>query len=269
MGDHGRTALRRLIWGHQAKSRTCRSCLFGARSRWGGNFGLVEGDGMSDLARRLQAFHDAMAAPGSTLDVMALTLSAALQPRLDVTAVLSELDDIAAPCRDRSRDGVVRYLVEVCGFRGDQADYHDWQNSCLDRVVTRRRGMPITLSVLTIEVGRRLGVGLVGVGLPGHFLVGDRNDSNWFADPFHGRTGLNRSDCQVLVASLGADAWRDSFTDPTPDRLVIARILNNLRATCERRDDRLRLAMVMRLRSMMGELGDRPDDAYRAGAILN
>ena len=249
--------------------RRCRSCCSALVPAYGGNFGLVQGDGMSDLALRLQVFHDAIAAPGSTLDVMALTLSAALQPGLDVTAVLSELDNLADPCRDRSRDGVVRYLVEVCGFRGDQVDYHDWQNSCLDRVVARRRGMPITLSVLTIEIGRRLGVDLVGVGLPGHFLVGDPNDSNWFADPFHGRTALSRSDCQALVASIGAGAWRDSFTDPTSHRLVIARILNNLRVTCERRDDRVRLAIVMRVRSLMGELGDRPDDAYRAGAILN
>ncbi len=223
---------------------------------------------MAELARRLQVFHEVMSGAASTLDVMALTLSAALQPRLDVPAVLSELDQIADACRDRSRDGVVRYVVDECGFRGDEVDYHDWQNSCLDRVVARRRGMPITLSILTIEVGRRLGFGLVGVGLPGHFLVGDPNDPNWFADPFHGRTGMSRSDCQGLIASLGAGAWRDSFIDPTPAPLVIARMLNNLRATCEQRDDRLRLAIVMRLRAMH-QLGDRPGDARRAGAVLN
>jgi regulator of sirC expression with transglutaminase-like and TPR domain len=228
----------------------------------------VDGDGMAELARRLQVFREVMSGTDSTLDLMALTLSAVLQPRLDIPAGLSELDQIADACRDRSRDGVVRSLVDECGFRGDEVDYHGWQNSCLDRVVARRRGMPITLSIVTIEVGRRLGVELVGVGLPGHFLVGDPNDPNWFADPFHGRTGMSRSDCQRLVASLGAGGWRDSFTEPTPDRLVIARILNNLRATCERRDDRLRLAIVMRLRTMQ-QLGDRPGDVRRASAILN
>lgn len=224
---------------------------------------------MRALAHRTASVQSALASPGSHLDQMALAASAVLQPRLDVASVLAELDEIAGGCVDRTRDGVIRYLADECQFAGDHTDYHDWQNSCLDRVIRRRRGMPITLSIVAIEVARRLGVELVGVGMPGHFLVGDRRDSEWFADPFSGASGLGPDDCRRKLEQMGAGTWHRSMLEPTPSRLIIVRVLNNLRASCERAGDLQRLALVMRLRSVIAEAADRPDALRRAISVWN
>ena len=145
-------------------------------------------------------FAQAIAEPGATLDEMTLALSSALQPDLDLIGALAALDQLAADCPTPTRDGVIHHLFGSELFVGDRRDYHRWQNSCLDLVVERRRGMPITLAVVGIEVARRVGVGLAGVGLPGHFLIGDPNDPDWFADPFHGRSGMQRDDCRKIEA---------------------------------------------------------------------
>src|SRR5690606_11588369 len=152
---------------------------------------------------------------------------------------------------------------------GDRTGYHRWQNSCIDRVLGSRKGMPITLAVIAIEVARRLGVPLAGVGMPGHFLVGDPADPQWFADPFHGRTGLGRTDCRALMVSMGMTRWSERFLQTIPPRLVAARILNNLKFSCERHRDEVRLAIVMSARRLMPELGDDPGEAQLALAVLN
>jgi regulator of sirC expression with transglutaminase-like and TPR domain len=129
--------------------------------------------------------------------------------------------------------------------------------------------MPITLSIVAIEVARRVGVRLVGVGMPGHFLVGDPSDREWFADPFHGRTGLGPGDCRALLSELGMTRWSDRFLEPTSDRLIIARILNNLKVSCERLDDSVRLALVMHARQAMREFAAEQDEAIHALAVFN
>ena len=129
--------------------------------------------------------------------------------------------------------------------------------------------MPITLAVVAIEVARRVGVRLAGVGLPGHFLVGDPDDPGWFADPFHGRTDLRRDDCRNLLVRLGVQRWSNSYLEAVPPRLVVARILNNLRASCERRGDGLRLAIVMQARQALPEFAAEHDAAVEALAPLN
>jgi regulator of sirC expression with transglutaminase-like and TPR domain len=229
----------------------------------------MDDDRMRALARRLARMQELLASPHAHLDEMALSVSAVLQPRLDTGSVVAELDHLAAGCTDATRDGVVRFLAHECGFAGDQSEYHDWQNSCLDRVVARRRGMPITLSIVTIEVARRLGVPLVGVGLPGHFLVGDRDDPEWFADPFRGVSGLDVDDCRRLLRSIGASRWHPALVAPTPNRAVIVRILNNLRVSCDGRNDEQRLAMVMRMRAVVAEADDDPLGLRRATSVWN
>jgi regulator of sirC expression with transglutaminase-like and TPR domain len=208
--------------------------------------------------------------PGATLDEMALALSNALQPDLDLIGALAALDQLAADCPSPTRDGVIQHLFGSQRFVGDRRDYHRWQNSCLDIVVASRRGMPITLAAVAIEVARRLGVGLAGVGLPGHFVVGDPNDAEWFADPFHGRSGLDRDDCRKIALEAGVSRWSERFLEPTPPRLIVARMLNNLRLSCERSGDRIRLAVVMQARQAMPEFADAEHaEATLALAVLN
>lgn len=216
----------------------------------------------------MQPFEDALAVD-APLDELALALSSVLDPGLDVIGCLALLDELAGECPTPTRDGVMQWLFGSGRFVGDRQSYHHWRNSCLDHVISTRRGMPITLSVVAIAVARRVGVPLVGVGMPGHFVVGDPSDRNWFADPFHGTTGLTVDDCQLLLSRMGVTRWSSRFVEPTPDRLVIARILNNLKISCERRADRLRLALAMQARQVMPEFADEYESAALALATFN
>jgi len=91
----------------------------------------------------------------------------------------------AAVCPGGDVRGMCAALFGPEGFRGNRADYYDPANSLLDQVLARRTGIPITLSVLAMEVGRRVGAPLVGIGMPGHFLVPEAPDGSSFHDPFH------------------------------------------------------------------------------------
>lgn len=223
----------------------------------------------SEIGDRVAPFADAVLSPDATLDELTLLLSKALQPDLDVIGAMTELDVLAADVRTPTRDGVLRFLSTDAGFVGDRTEYHRWENSCLDHVLAQRSGMPITLAVVAVEVARRVGVHLAGVGLPGHFLVGDPDDPRWFADPFHGRTDLSRDDCRNLLVIQGVSRWSDRFLEPSPPRHVVARILNNLKLSCERRDDPVRLAVVMQARQALPEFADEHGDAMLALAALN
>lgn len=223
----------------------------------------------SEISRRIAPFAAAMDDPGSSLAEMALAVSAAFQPQLDTMATEVALDELAADVASPTRDGVMRHLFADGRLAADTADYHHWRNSCIDQVVTRRLGMPITLAVVGIEVARRVGVPLDGVGMPGHFLVGTVGDRDWFADPYHGRTGLTRDECRALAAKLGVPTWHEHYLEPIPDRLIIARMLNNLKATTAQRRDRMRYAIVMQLRQELPEFIEEHAAAERALATFN
>lgn len=205
------------------------------------------------------------------LDEAALALSAVLQPDLDIVGWLATIDDIAAGCATPTRSGVVAHVCREMGFVGDRRRYGDWRNSCLDRVIAQRRGIPITLSVLVIEVARRVGVPLVGVGMPAHFVVGDPADDDWFADPFGGGDELDRNGCRELLERVtrGQVTWNDAHVRPTPSRAVVARMLNNLRAAFSQQHDPVRLALVMRMRAAVPEFVGEAQAAARAQAAFN
>src|SRR5947209_12517593 len=105
------------------------------------------------------------------LDEGALLIAAHANPELDVEFELALLDDLAERCPAPTLDALRQHLFVDLGFTGNVDDYYDPDNSFLDQVVRRRVGLPIALSVLGIEVGRRLGLRLGGVALPGHFLL--------------------------------------------------------------------------------------------------
>src|SRR4051794_12190459 len=107
--------------------------------------------------------------PAVPLDQVALLIGAHAVPDLDIDAWLRELDGIASRCRDHSFAGLLAHMT-VEGFTGNHSEYYDPRNSYLHDVIERRTGIPITLSVVMIELGRRIGVPVAGVGLPGHFV---------------------------------------------------------------------------------------------------
>ena len=124
-------------------------------------------------------------------------------------------------------------------FAGDGDDYHDPRNSLLHEVLARRIGMPITLSVVAIEVGKRLGVPIAGIGCPGHFVIRDK-ESGTFADPFG--HGVRYDEAGMIVSwqgRMGGDApFRRSMLAPRPSQIVL-RILNNLKHSLVDRDERV------------------------------
>jgi regulator of sirC expression with transglutaminase-like and TPR domain len=200
----------------------------------------------------------ALVAAGERADLArgALAIARIAYPSLDPAPSLGVLDALAAAVRPRlfpqaSPEAAVQelaaYLFGECGFRGNQAEYYDPRNSYLNDVLERRTGIPITLAVVLIETGRRLGLRVEGVGFPGHFLVrvaGSRGPV--LLDPFFG--GRVVDDRELLAryrAFLGADAPavpRDALA-ATPTPAMLTRMLRNLlRIHLDRKDHERALA---------------------------
>jgi hypothetical protein len=201
---------------------------------------------------------------------------------VDMVGQLARLDELAAAVEVPTSFGVVRTLFESGRFRGDTLDYYDPRNSFLDDVLDRGVGIPITLSVLMIEVAARVGVELQGIGLPGHFVVGEldgvaRIPARFF-DPFHGGTVLDAEGCRELVSRLAggpvaipAEAWY-----PSSNASILDRMLNNQKAYwmgLTRTGDLSAatvLGAVMWARSCLPHVGDRERGEWmRAIAPLN
>jgi hypothetical protein len=184
-----------------------------------------------ELARRRFASEVAAAPADTRLDVAAFCIAAHAHPGLDIDAWCGRLDELAGECAVPTFDGVRAQLFDSAGFHGNRTDYADPENSFLDSVITRRTGIPIMLSVLMMEVGRRLGVDVRGVGMPGHFLVqdGDATDGRW-CDPFHGGAVYDLADCRNLFARLHGSAQRfhEGFLRPSSSHEILARMLTNL-----------------------------------------
>jgi regulator of sirC expression with transglutaminase-like and TPR domain len=164
------------------------------------------------------------------LDVAALCIAAHAHPGLDVDEWARRIDTIATRCTDASFDGLRAQLFERDGFHGDLDNYADPENSFLDSVIERRRGIPISLSVLMIAVGRRLGVDVRGVGMPGHFLVLDATHGDRWCDPFHAGAVLDADGCRRRFDLVygGTLEFQRSFLEPTTPPAIVARMLANL-----------------------------------------
>lgn len=201
------------------------------------------------MARK--AFADLAALDRSVfpLDRAALTLGLEEYPQLDVDEYLRKLDTMAARVevlagQDRSAGMILECLNEVLfiqeALRGNADDYCDPRNSYLNEVLDRKQGIPLSLSVIYIEVGRRLDFRIQGVGFPGHFIVkcavGEREI---LIDPFnHGRI-LRPEDCQELLDRVygGSVAMQPSFLQPMENKAIITRMLFNLKGIYYQAED--------------------------------
>lgn len=204
------------------------------------------------------------------LDEGALLIAATAQ-ELDVDGWLARLDDCAGAALAfpdaRTPSGLAGVLFVDWAFAGNTEHYDDPRNSFLPDVIDRRLGIPITLSVLMIEVGRRIGVALHGVGMPGHFLVGVDGDPETLVDPFHAGAILDRDGCRERFAAMyGAQMrFEDRFLDPTSSRLILLRMLTNLEATYARSRS-AETRWVAQLRLAFPELA--PGDRERTAEVL-
>ena len=178
----------------------------------------------------------------------ALMIATVEDPHLDANEHISSLDSLADVARRRlngERDplycinALSEFLFDEIGFRGNREDYYDTRNSLLNAVLSRRLGIPITLSLIYIEVGKRLGIRLLGIGMPGHFLVRHANLTDMFVDPFHGGIILSVEECaQRLRQVTGADVrWSPGYLSPISNLEFIARMLRNIKAIYWRGQD--------------------------------
>jgi regulator of sirC expression with transglutaminase-like and TPR domain len=191
------------------------------------------------------------------LDVGALLIAEHANRGLEPAVTLGRLDELAARCPAPTLDGLRRVLFGEAGFRGATVDYHAPVNSMLDQVVIRRRGLPITLAVVMIEVGRRLGVPLDGVAMPGHFLVRDRVMREVFVDPFAGGVVLDRDGARDRFASIMGPGtpFDDAYLEPTGPALILARMVANLVGSYRRLGDLVGLSWSCRLRLLCPGVG--------------
>ena len=162
-------------------------------------------------------------------------------PTLDIEASVHKLQALAETVApefeaDRSPTHVIqtlnRFLFDQEGFQGNTKDYYDPRNSLLNDVIERRMGIPITLSVVYLDIARRLNLPFFGVGLPGYFVVKyDDGDTVLFVDPFYGGEVLDRPSCVERAFSvLGKPvSVKDIDFGAVTEREVIQRMLGNLR----------------------------------------
>jgi regulator of sirC expression with transglutaminase-like and TPR domain len=178
----------------------------------------------------------------------ALSIARWQYPALDADAYLERLDGLARAVDGtrRSTDALGRlhrlreYLFVEQGFAGNREDYYDPRNSLLNDVLDRRRGIPITLSLVLMEVGKRLGLAIEGIGLPGHFIAGARlGDSQILLDPFNGGALLTPEECEGLVGSvLGREVTLSpEHYAPVSSRQFLTRMLANLKGAYWRREE--------------------------------
>ena len=176
------------------------------------------------------------------LDVAALQLATIEYPSLQIDPFLALIDSYATEAGERVSERTPgdrfvhtlnEYLFEELGFTGNTADYYNPANSCLNNVLADRTGIPITLSIVYIEVARRLDRTVFGIGLPGHFLVQYYDDTfTAFIDPFHGGRLLFDQECFELARQVtGLDVSQTpGVLRPVTKRHILVRMLNNLRA---------------------------------------
>jgi regulator of sirC expression with transglutaminase-like and TPR domain len=186
----------------------------------------------------------------------ALLIAAEEQPGLDPEPWLERLDDLGARLRSRLRGvrgdldrlaRLTRFLFREEGLRGNADDFYDPRNSYLNEVLDRRLGIPITLAIVCLEVGRRAGVALQGVGFPGHFLLRLAGQPQVLLDPFDGGRLLTVADCEKMLDRMtrGNVDFDARLLQPAGPRLILQRMLNNLRGVYLQRGESERTIAVL------------------------
>lgn len=198
---------------------------------------------MSSLA--LDLFKEAIAQPDANINLALAALLIALDeyPHLDIQKYLGKIESLTKRIEQeigfdiefhplQAVEKINRVLFDVEGFYGNKEDYYDPRNSYLNEVLDRRTGIPITLSVLYIEIGNRLGLQIKGVGMPGHFLTKFLHHGRQvFIDPFNRGEMLYEKGCRERLASIyGKDfVFDQSFLNAVSKSQILSRMLANLK----------------------------------------
>jgi regulator of sirC expression with transglutaminase-like and TPR domain len=188
------------------------------------------------------------------LDRASLEIATIQFPGLEVEPWLQRLNELAADLGDRLRnfnDGrdfvetAQRFLFIELGFHGNEEDYFDPLNSCLNHVLERRTGIPVTLSVMYMEIARRLAMPVFGIGLPRHFVI-QFDDGNYatYIDPFHGGRTITPQECFALAGARVADPM---LLRRVSKREIVRRMVQNLHSGYLKKSDWTRAAQTLDL----------------------
>lgn len=162
-------------------------------------------------------------------------------PSLNINEYLERLEQIAGEIaanlpQERYPLQIIKtinhYLFDRLDFRGDEVDYYNPENSYLNRVIDRATGIPITLSVVYLEVAKRIDFPMVGIGMPGHFIIRpDFEDAGIFVDAFNRGEILFEQDCEARLSQLYQQPVKlePHFLKPVNNHQILARMLNNLK----------------------------------------
>jgi len=178
----------------------------------------------------------------------ALLIATLDNPDLEIDSYREQIDAMADEISDsidepatpqRTRQALHTYLFQENGFHGSRSEYYHPANSHLNRVIDDREGLPITLSILYMELGRRLGIEIDGVGLPGHFVVSHvvSEDEQQLIDVFERGKPLSHADAAGMVALHAGRALRESDLRPNTTKEILTRVLNNLIGIASRDND--------------------------------
>lgn len=193
------------------------------------------------------AFAKAIATDEQQINIAyaALLVANEVYPDLDIDSYLVGLDDMADAVRSRLAHRhpatvLKDFLSGELGFCGNADDFFDPRNSYLNQVLDRRTGIPITLSVIYLELAQRLQLPIVGIGLPGHFILRYDGDKDpLYLDPFNGGVTMSTHDCHQRVADIssGRLRFKPTFLAPVSPRQILTRMLRNLKGIYVSRTD--------------------------------
>lgn len=206
------------------------------------------------LKQTLAEFEKTLKVKDETFDLLraGLLVSRLDNPELDLDAYVMDverharraLEGLPADASEAARfEALNRYLFDEQGFHGSRTDYDNRSNSYLNEVLDDREGLPITLSVLYLEIAKRMGLNVVGVGFPMHFMVRHepREGESQLVDVFDRGRLLTKADARAKLATLTDESWNDSFLDSMPARRIIERMLSNLLSTAAESEDAERM----------------------------
>ncbi|MGE0321297.1 MAG: SirB1 family protein [Polyangiaceae bacterium] len=223
-------------------------------------------------------FSDFAAREDEDLDLLtgALLIARDARPTLDFAVVEAQLEELSLPLTafanarlSDQAEALALELSERFGLSGNKVDYYDPDNSFIDQVLARRVGIPISLSLVYVEVAQRAGLRASGVGFPGHFLVRlDGDEEHLILDPFAGGRVLDTRDLEARLDQVGwpRKVLEQGLLDPSPLRLILARMLTNLRSIYLKRGELPRLLVVL---DRLVALIPASKDALRDRGILN
>ncbi len=182
-------------------------------------------------------------------------------PSLDVPGYVRQLDEMAQEVRDRigpraSGEETVktlnRYLFAEQGFKGNTKNYYEVENTYLNRVIDRRTGIPISLSIVYLLIGKRLRLPVHGIGMPGHFLVKYESDRyKIFVDCYNGGALLTEKNCQRFLTEAGY-GFDERYLQHSAVRAILSRMLKNLLAIYAKLDDTLRQTRLTKFMEILG-----------------